>query len=84
MATIEEKYNRRRYQASYITTLISITLVLFMLGIVGLIVLHAKRLSGHVRENIGLRIFIKENVKEAEIIRLKKVLDASPFVKSTE
>lgn len=55
-----------------------------MLGILGLIVLHAKKLSTHVKENIGFRVFIKDNVKEADIIQLQKILDASSFVKSTE
>ena len=84
MASKEEKYSRRRYQSSYITTIVSITLVLFMMGILGLIILHANRLSDYVKENIGIRIYMKENVKEAGIIELQKHLDASDFVKSTE
>ncbi len=84
MASSEEKYSRRRYQSSYITTVVSITLVLFMLGILGLIVLHAKKLSDYVKENIGIRVYMKENVKEAGILQLQKLLDASDFVKSTE
>ncbi len=84
MASKEEKYSRRRYQSSYITTIVSITLVLFMMGILGLIILHANKLSDYVKENIGIRIYMKENVKEAGIIELQKHLDASDFVKSTE
>jgi cell division transport system permease protein len=83
MATTD-KYSRRRYQSSYITTLVSITLVLFMLGILGLIVLHAQKLSDYVRENIGFRIFMKEDVREAEIIQFQKILDVTDYVKSTE
>ena len=48
MTSKEEKYSRRRYQSSYITTIVSITLVLFMMGILGLIILHANRLSDYV------------------------------------
>jgi len=55
-----------------------------MLGILGLIVLHAKKLSDYVKENIGFRIYMKENVREAEIIQFQKILDASDYVKSTE
>lgn len=84
MTASDEKYSRRRYQSSYVTTVVSITLVLLMLGILGLLVLHASKLSDYVRENIGFRIYMKEDVKEAEIVRFKKVLDASDFVKSTE
>lgn len=84
MGRQEDKYNRKRLNSSYITTIVSITLVLFMLGLLGLIVLHAKKLSDYVKENIGFSIIMKENVKEAGIIKLQKILDATEYVKSTE
>jgi cell division transport system permease protein len=83
MATQDEKYNKRRLKGSYFTTIVSISLVLFMLGLLGLIILHSKKLSDYVKENIGFSIIIKENVKEAGIIQLQKILDATPYVKST-
>lgn len=84
MGRQEEKYNRKRLNSSYLTTIVSITLVLFMLGLLGLIVLHAKKLSDYVKENIGFSIIMKENVKEAGIIKLQKILDATEYVKSTQ
>jgi cell division transport system permease protein len=60
------------------------SLVLFMLGLLGLIILHSKKLSDYVKENIGFSIIMKENVKEAGIIKLQKILDAKPYVKSTK
>jgi cell division transport system permease protein len=84
MANNQEKYTRRRLKGSYITTVVSITLVLFMLGLLGLIILQTKKLSDYVKENIGFSIIMKENVKEAGIIQLQKVLDATSYVKSTE
>ncbi|MDT8393714.1 MAG: permease-like cell division protein FtsX [Bacteroidales bacterium] len=84
MSKRDERYQRRKLQSSKATALISITLVLFMLGLLGFIVLHAQKLSEYVRENIGFSIIMKENVREAGIVQLQKVLDASPFVKSTE
>ncbi|MCF8367710.1 MAG: permease-like cell division protein FtsX [Bacteroidales bacterium] len=84
MAIQEEKYNRRRLKGSYFTTIVSITLVLFMLGLLGLIILHTKKLSDYVKENIGFSIIMKNNVKEAGIIQLQKILDATPYVKSTK
>lgn len=84
MARKEHKYYRRRIHTSYITTVISITLVLFMMGLLGLLILHAKNLSDYVKENIGFSIMIKENVKEGQILELQKKLDAQPYVKSTE
>lgn len=84
MSKKEEKYNRRRLKTSYVTSLVSITLVLFMMGLFGLIVLHAKKLSDYVKENISISIIMKDDVKEAGIIQLQKTIDASRFVKSTE
>lgn len=84
MAKHEEKYYRKRLQSSYITTVVSVSLVLFMLGLLGLIILHAKKLSDYVKENIGFSIIMKDNVKEAGIIKLQKILDATEYVKSTK
>ena len=84
MANQEEKYAKRRLRSSYITTIISIALVLFVLGLLGLIILHTQKLSDYVKENIGFSIIMKDNVKEAGILKLQKTLDANSSVKSTE
>lgn len=84
MARSEDKISRRRLQTSTATTIISISLVLFMLGLLGLIVLHAQKLSNYVKENIGFSVIIKEDIKEAGIIEFQKRLDLEPFVKSTD
>jgi len=84
MSKQEEKYNKRRLKSSYITTVVSISLVLFMLGLLGLILMHAQKISNQVKENIGFSIFMKETAKEADIIRFQKTLDAGIFSKSTE
>jgi cell division transport system permease protein len=84
MAKQEQRYYNRRIHTSYVTTVISITLVLFMMGLLGLIVLHAKKLSDYVKENIGFSIMIKDGVREAGIFMLQKKLDAKEYVKSTE
>ncbi len=84
MARQEDKYSKRRLQSSLFISIISTSLVLFMLGLLGLIILYTKKLSDYVKENIGFSIIINEDVKEAGIIRLQKILDASDYVKSTE
>jgi cell division transport system permease protein len=83
MAKQEDKFTKRRLRASYITSVISITLVLFMLGFFGLIVLHSKLIGKHVKENIRMEVFMKREAKEAEIFRLKKELDGKESVKLT-
>jgi cell division transport system permease protein len=80
----EDIYTQRKLQGSYITSVVSITLVLFTLGLLGLLVIHTSSLSDYIRENIGFEIIMKEGVKEANILQLQKSLNASPYVKSTE
>ncbi len=80
----QKKVSKRKLQSSYMTTIVSITLVLFMLGLMGLLILNSKKLSDYVHENIGFSIIMNAGVKEARIMELKKTLDASEFVKYTE
>lgn len=84
MAKSEEKFQRKRLRSSYFTVIVSISLVLFMLGLQGLILLQAQKLSNYVKENIGFTVILKDDVKDVEVARLQKSLDASSYVKSTE
>jgi len=84
MAAKEEQYYKKRVNTAYFTSLMSITLVLFTLGFLGLLVVHAKTLSNYIKENIGFEIIIKPGVKEAEVFRLLKQLDTRDYVKTTE
>ena len=84
MATAEEKAHRRKIWSSNITAVVSISLVLFMLGLLGLVLLYADALSSHVKENIGFTIYLKDDAKEADILQFQKFLDASDFVRSTK
>lgn len=84
MAKKEEKFNKRRVTTSVLTTVLSITLVLFILGLLGLIVLNAKKLSEYVKENITLSVIMQEDVSEADIISLRKSIDTKPYRKSTK
>jgi cell division transport system permease protein len=76
--------SKRRVAGSYFMSLISISLVLFLLGVFALLMMHAQKLSNHLKENIGFEIVMNSNVKEANILRLKKELEAMPAVKSAE
>ncbi len=80
----EKRYISRRLTSSYITSVVSMVLVMFVLGLLGLVVLHAHKLSNIIKENIGFEIIMKDGVKEAEIVKLQKSLDLLPAVKSSE
>ena len=83
MATPEEKAHKKQIWSSNVTAVVSISLVLFMLGLLGLVLLYANALSGYVKENIGFTIFMKDEAKEVDILQFQKFLDASDFVRST-
>ncbi|GAB4286905.1 MAG: permease-like cell division protein FtsX [Marinilabiliales bacterium] len=74
----------KKLRNSYITTTISISLVLFLLGLTGLILLNSKNLSNYVKEHISFDVVLKENVKESDRNILQKYLDAADYVKSTK
>ena len=84
MGKKEDSIISRRLKSSYLTTIVSITLVLFAVGLVALLMLHARKLSDYVKENISFTVIINKNVKSADIIEIQKKLDANPYVKSTE
>lgn len=58
--------------------------MLFSIGLIGLLLLHAKKLSDYVKENISFSVIMNKNVKEVEVFKLQKKLDAETYVKSTE
>jgi len=83
MAKTEDKYNRRRLKTSYIASIVSITLVLFMLGLLSILIYHARLVGNYVKENIGFTAIIKDGVPESRILELKSSFDAKPWVKAT-
>ena len=60
----EKQVGSGRLRASYITSIISIMLVLFMLGLLGMIILHGKKLSDYVRENISCLLYTSDAADE--------------------
>lgn len=80
----EKSSNRGRVAGSYFMSMMSIALVLFLLGVFALLMMHAQKLSNHLKENIGFEVVMNSNAKETKILQLQKELDAMPAVKSTE
>jgi len=76
--------SKAKLRSSYLTLVISVSLVLFLLGILGLILINARELSDYFRESLSFSVMLDDEAKEADIRMLQKDLDAKPFVKSTE
>jgi cell division transport system permease protein len=80
----ETGLSKTRLRSSYLSLIVSISLVLFLLGVLGLILINARELSNYFRESLSFSVMLDEEAKEADIRMLQKDLDAKPFVKSTE
>lgn len=83
-ASWDNPYTSRRLRNSYVSTVVSMTLVLFMLGLMGLLLLNANRLSRYVKENIGFSVVLQDNATEADIAWVRKQLDVAPYVRETK
>lgn len=83
MSTSFEKYQNRRLISSYFSVVISIGLVLFLMGLLGLLVLNTKKIADHFKEQIALTIYLKDTAKEVEITQLNKSLALAEYTKST-
>ncbi|MDT0646928.1 ABC transporter permease [Zunongwangia sp. F260] len=83
MSTSFERYQKRRLISSYFSVVISISLVLFLLGILGLLVLNTKKVADHFKEQIAMTVYFKDTAKEVEIEQLKKSLAMADYTKST-
>lgn len=81
---VQHQKLKKRIVRSYLTSTISIAMVLFLIGVLGVVLLNAERLAKYVRENIGFTLVLNEDVKEQEIADLQKSLKATEFVKSVE
>ena len=81
MSQYIERYQKRRLISSYFSVVLSIALVLFLLGVLGLLVLNTKKLADHFKEQITVSIFLKDTAKPVEIEQLQKSLALADYTK---
>lgn len=84
MSSSFDRYQKRRLISSYFSVVLSIGLVLFLLGLLGMLVINAKKVSDHFKEQVVVTIYLKDSAKDVEIKQLEKSLALSEYVKSTE
>lgn len=77
-----ERYQRRKLISSYFSVVLSIALVLFLLGTLGLLVINTKKLANHFKEQVAVTVFLKDNAKEVEVNQLQKSLAMAPYTKT--
>lgn len=79
-----EKFQKRRVITSYFSVVLSIFLVLFLLGILGLFVINSKRLSDNFKEEIAMTVFFKTEATDSVIKAFNSELKTAKFAKSFE
>ena len=84
MKNKENGYSKTRLRSSYLTLVISVSLVLFLLGVLGVVLINARELSDYLRESLSFSIMLNDDAKEADIRMLQKDLDAKIYVKATK
>lgn len=78
----EEKFNKRRLISTYFSVVLSISLVLFLTGIIGILLVNSKKVADHFKEQIIMTIYVKDSAKEIELKQLQKTLRLNAATKN--
>ena len=81
MASSFDSYQKRKLISSYISVVISIALVLFLLGCLGLLVINSKKIADHFKEQVVMTIYLNDTAKDVEVNQLKKSLALADYSK---
>src|ERR1700753_2966558 len=84
MEEFEESASAKKTQTNYISTVFGIAMVLSMVGLLGLILVEAHRLSDYVKENIVLNVYVDDAAHETDVMQLQKQLQAEPMVRDAQ
>ncbi|RIA08453.1 cell division protein FtsX [Flavobacteriaceae bacterium MAR_2010_72] len=83
MSASFDQYQKRKLISSYFSVVVSIALVLFLLGCLGLLVLNAKTISDNFKEQVVVTIYLNDSAKEVEVKQLEKSLAMAEYTKSS-
>ena len=81
MSTKFDSYQKRRLQSSYFSVVLSIALVLFMVGVLGLVLLKSTSVANRVKEKVAISLFLKDDVSTKNRNNLKASLQKEEFTK---
>jgi len=84
MKNKESGFSKTKLRSSYLTLIISVSLVLFLLGVLGFVLINARGLADYLRESLSFSVWLDDGAKEADIRMLQKDLDAKHYVKATQ
>ncbi len=84
MSQKQDKFNKRRLRSSYISVVVSMTLVLFLIGLLSTVLFHSKAIANRVQENIAFTVLLKPESKQIMVKQFQRQLKLSEHVKKTE
>ncbi|MDC1503901.1 permease-like cell division protein FtsX [Winogradskyella sp.] len=84
MASSFDKYQKRKLISSYVSVVISIALVLFLLGCLGLLVINSKKVADHFKEQVVMTIYLNDTAKDVEVNQLNKSLAMADYTKEAK
>ena len=79
---MSDRLTKKNLRTSGVTVIISLSLVLFMLGALGLLIINANKLSTHFKENVGFQVYLKDTANAAQTDLLIQELTNADFTKS--
>lgn len=83
MANRDNRMMRRRLMNAYLSSVISISLVLLLVGVASMLLVNAKGVSDYFKENMQISVMMKQNVTDEAALEYKEVLDGERYIKST-
>jgi len=83
MANRDNRMMRRRLRNAYLSSVISISLVLLLVGVASMLLVNAKGVSDYFKENMQVSVMMKQNVTDEAALEYKETLDGERYIKST-
>jgi cell division transport system permease protein len=77
-----ESYQKRRLKSSYFSVVISIALVLFMIGVLGMLLLKSNKIAAHFKEKVAVTVFLKDQVTPSQTKKLEALLTSKKYTKT--
>ena len=78
------KASIKRGKPSYFMSILGVTLVLFLLGIIGWLVINANKLGDYFKENVEVRAYLRGDLNPKDSVALMNYISAKPYVKSIQ
>ena len=83
MGNSDNRIMRRRLRNAYLSSVISISLVLLLVGVASMLLVNAKSVSDYFKENMQISVLMKQNVSDEDALEYRELLDGERYIKST-